>query len=153
MTAIKYNVIFFMVIFLFLGCSIKEFIPQLYKKDVPKQIDSPKKEIIPQSSSVPKWMDNPLKEANGKVTAVGCSAIHIDGREAQKKLALKRAIDSIAMQVNTKVSMLRYDSRSDNSSSFNKISLHEVNNENIATKILDTYIDKEGKICIWIIKN
>ena len=104
-------------------------------------------------SSVPEWMDNPEKMSNGKLTAVGCSARHYKGVSAQKKLALKRAIDEIAMQTNTKVSKVSLNRRTNHSSRTTSSSLQEVNEENISTKIMEYYKTSDGDICVWIIKN
>jgi len=101
----------------------------------------------------PKWMTDPVKEANGKITAIGCSARHYKGIQAQKKLALKRAIDEIAMQTNTRVSKISLNRRSNTSSSTSSSSLQEVHEENISTKVMQYYTTRNGDICVWIIKN
>ena len=104
-------------------------------------------------NSEPKWMIDPVKEANGKITAIGCSSRHYKGIQAQKKLALSRAIDEIAMQTNTKVSKLSLNRRTNKGSSTNSTSLQEVEKVNISTKVMQYYTTKNGDICVWIIKN
>jgi hypothetical protein len=103
-------------------------------------------------TTIPKWLDNPNYEAKGKITAVGCAYRHINGQEAQRKLALQRAIDTIAMQVSTKVSIITLRDKTNISSSTTQSSLQEVNNQYIKTKILNTYITSKGKLCILIVK-
>jgi hypothetical protein len=101
----------------------------------------------------PEWLDNPQKESNGRIAAVGCSTKHFKGISAQKKLAVQRAIDEIAMQTNTKVSNVVLRQKSNISSSSNSTSLQEVNEENISTTIMQYYTKKDGDICVWVIKN
>ena len=100
----------------------------------------------------PLWLDNPQKLSNGKITAVGCAGLHYKGVNAQKKLAVQRAIDEIAMQVKTKVSKVSLRHRTNNSSSSSSSSLQEVDNLNISTKIMEYYKKPSGDICVWVIK-
>ena len=102
----------------------------------------------------PSWLNNPTKEANGKVTAVGCAFKHYKGIAAQKKLAISRAVDEIALQVNVEVTSNTYRTKSSHSSSKISIeSLQKVQNTNISTTLMDTYTNNEGEICVWLIKN
>jgi uncharacterized membrane protein len=115
--------------------------------------NNPNNKKVININNEPKWMTDPVKEANGKITAIGCSARHYKGIQAQKKLALQRAIDEIAMQINTKVSKISLNRRSNISSSTSSTSLQEVNEENVSIKVMKYYITKNGDICVWIIKN
>jgi hypothetical protein len=101
----------------------------------------------------PSWIKDPIKAANGKVTAVGCSARHYNGIAAQKKLALQRAIDEIAMQTKTKVSKVSLNRKTNTSSYTNSTSLQEVNSQNVSVKIMQYYTSEDGDICVWVIKN
>ncbi len=102
----------------------------------------------------PKWLKDGKVE--GKISGIGCAAIHYKGLEAQKKLAIQRAIDQIAMQVSTNVSTISYNERKRDSQGYSSNtqtkSLHTVNGENISTKILDWYKNSNGDICVLIIK-
>lgn len=105
----------------------------------------------------PLWLDDPQKEANGKLTAVGCASRHINGEVAQKKLALQRAIDEIAMQKKTKVQTVSYATKTmtatDKTSKVQSSSLQEVENVEIATKVMEYYTKSDGDICVWVIEN
>lgn len=104
----------------------------------------------------PKWLINPIKEAKGKLTAVGCANKHYKGASAQKKLAIKRAIDEIAMQKSTQVNNSTYRKRvikgNQQFSQLNSSSLQEVNNVNVRTKILEYYTKPNGMICVWVVE-
>lgn len=105
----------------------------------------------------PLWLDDPQKEANGKLTAVGCASRHINGEVAQKKLALQRAIDEIAMQKKTKVQTVSYNTKiiteSSKTSQTQTSSLQEVQNVDVSTKVMEYYTKPDGDICVWIVEN
>ncbi len=117
------------------------------------------KEQVQQSlqNKTPAWLDDPQKEANGKLTAVGCALRHINGEVAQKKLALQRAIDEIAMQKKTKVQTVNYTTKtmtaSDKTSKTQSSSLQEVENVEVSTKVMEYYMKPDGDICVWIVEN
>lgn len=122
------------------------------------------KVIIPPSSlqnktvaKEPLWLDDPQKEANGKLTAVGCATKHINGEVAQKKLAVQRAIDEIAMQKKTKVQTVTYNTKTttsfDVTSKTQSSSLHEVQDVSLSTKIIEYYKKPDGDICVWVVEN
>ncbi len=108
-------------------------------------------------SNQPLWLDDPQKEANGKLTAVGCAAKHINGEVAQKRLALQRAIDEIAMQKKTKVQTVTYNTKTitalDKTSKTESSSLQEVENLEVSTKVMEYYIKPDGDICVWVVEN
>lgn len=105
----------------------------------------------------PKWLNNPSSIVGDKLHAIGCSAIHYNGENAQKKLAIQRAIDEIALQVSTKVQTLTYRQRvienKSQSSTINKESLHEVNNTSLKTRILKWHKNKDGDICALVVRD
>jgi outer membrane biogenesis lipoprotein LolB len=115
----------------------------------------------PQSSntinSEPLWLSDPQKGANGKLTAIGCASRHANGEAAQKKLALQRAIDEIAMQKKTKVQTVTYNTKTITATTKNSktdsSSLHEVENLSVSTKLLDHYTKPDGDICVWAVEN
>jgi hypothetical protein len=107
---------------------------------------------ISQNNGEPKWLNNPQKEAGDKITAVGCARIHYKGVSAQKKLAVSRAIDEIATQVEVTVDNVSLRNRTNNSSSSSSSSLQSVNKVNLKTKIMAYYTKPDGEICAWVIK-
>jgi len=127
---------FILISFVFIGCT---------------NINQPNSATV-SNNNKPKWLDNPQKFSNGKITAVGCAGLHYKGVNAQKKLAVQRAIDEIAMQVRTKVSKVSLRHRTNHSSSSSSSSLQEVNNVNVSTKIMEYYKNQSGDICAWLIK-
>ena len=111
----------------------------------------------PFQNKTPAWLDDPQKMADGKLTAVGCASRHINGEVAQKKLALQRAIDEIAMQKRTKVQTISYTTKtitaSDKSSKIESSSLQEVENIEVSTKVMEYYTKQDGDICVWVVEN
>lgn len=109
------------------------------------------------NSKEPSWLDNPEKEANGKLSAIGCASKHINGEVGQRKLALQRAIDEIAMQKKTKVQTVSYRTKtlinSDKSSKSQSSSLQEVENTGVSSKVMEYYKKQDGDICVWVIEN
>ncbi len=103
----------------------------------------------------PKWLIDPYYK-NDKVAAVGCAKIHFKGEEAQKDLAISRAIDRIATQHKVTVDnvTLRRKSVSNmgNSSSANSSSLHTVDKLTISTKVNAVFKKSNGDICAWVVQ-
>jgi PBP1b-binding outer membrane lipoprotein LpoB len=136
-------------IFFLNGC-VKQ--PNTNSKIIPK-------EQVQQSlqNKIPAWLDDPQKMADGKLTAVGCASRHINGEVAQKKLALQRAIDEIAMQKRTKVQTVSYTTKiitaSDKSSKIESSSLQEVEKIEVSTKVMEYYTKPDGDICVWVVEN
>lgn len=104
----------------------------------------------------PKWLIDPYLE-NDKIAAIGCSQIHIKGTEAQKDLAISRAIDRIATQHSVIVNNIIYRKK-DNlnkyqiSSSSHSSSLHTVNKVTITTRTKAIYKRDDGEICAWVVQ-
>jgi len=132
------NKLFLIVFILFVGCSTSN-------KNVNTKVEN--------KSKIPEWLNDPQNGSNGKIAAIGCAGRHFKGIHAQKKLAVQRAIDEIAMQTNTKVSKITLRKRTDNSSSSSSASLQEVNAQNISTKVMQYYTKADGDICVWVLKN
>lgn len=108
----------------------------------------------------PEWVINPLSGiTNGKLAATGCARTHVRGVEAQKKLAIQRGIDQIAMQLSTKVSVVSYrkkqaSSGNNISSKLDSSSLQEVENVEVSTKVKAFYKRvSTGEICAWVVQN
>ncbi|MEA2050379.1 MAG: hypothetical protein U9O56_06600 [Campylobacterota bacterium] len=110
--------------------------------------------IIVAKKSEPKWLNNPYIE-NDDYAAVGCANEHFDGKEAQKKLAISRAIDQLATSKRVKVQkvklMKKSVSGSISSSSMKSSSLHSVDNVSVSTKTKAIYTKKSGEMCAWVI--
>ncbi len=108
--------------------------------------------IVPKGE--PKWLNNPYID-NDELAAVGCANEHIDGTQAQKKLAIARAIDQIATSKKVKVQkvqlMKKHVSGIHKSSSLNSTSLQSVENVSISTKTKAIYTKKSGEMCAWVI--
>ena len=112
--------------------------------------------IVPANNS-PQWLKDPYYK-NDKIAAVGCSPIHFKGVEAQKKLAISRAIDQIAVQKKVTVSNVTLRQRSSqnggfsNSKSTSSSSLQSVDNLVISTKVKELYTKQNGDICAWVVQ-
>ena len=126
-----------------MGC-VQDFAPQL-------------KSPIQAQSSEPKWLNDPFF-IKDKRNAIGCAEQHFKGLAEQKKLAISRAIEQIALQKSSKVSAVTYRNRSSNSGSNSSqtSSLQEVDSQNITTKIVDTFEYKDGsnagRMCVLVVE-
>ncbi len=111
---------------------------------------------VPKQNSEPKWLLNPYID-NNKIAAIGCSRKHFKGIEAQKDLAISRAIDRIATQNSVIVDNVTYRQKSSSngnkgSSSSASSSLHSVENVKISTKTKALYTKPNGEICAWVVQ-
>ena len=133
----KLNILTFVTVLLFSGCVTDKY---LNNKTV--------------SNGEPQWLLDPYIDGD-EIAAVGCSLIHFDGKEAQKKLAISRAIDQIATQKRVKVENVKLRRRSVNginkSSSMDSSSLQSVDGVLVSTKTKAIYTKKNGEICAWVI--
>ena len=102
-------------------------------------------------SPKPSWLVD-ASYIKDKLSAVGCANIHIDGEAAQIKLATQRAIEQIALQKTSKVSVVSYRSKSSYKSDSELSSLQEVNEQSIKTKVIDSYKDQDSKICVLVVE-
>ncbi|MGB5792592.1 hypothetical protein [Poseidonibacter sp.] len=107
--------------------------------------------------SLPNWILNPESGANGKLAGSGCSKIHYKGIEAQKKLAISRAIEQIAIQKKVKINTSTYRNKLNQngviSSTSKNSSLQEVEDLNISSTVKEIYLKENGDICAWVIEN
>jgi len=103
----------------------------------------------------PDWLVNPyVGEAKGKIAAVGCSLPHVKGESAQKKLAVERAISSIARQKQSTVNSISYSQRNNlGKRNMDTSSLQETKGINVSTKVLDYYTKPNREICAWVMSN
>jgi hypothetical protein len=104
----------------------------------------------------PKWLQDPYID-NDKVAAVGCAQLHFKGVEAQKDLAISRAIDRIATQNSVIVDNVTV--REKNSYNGNKgisksssSSLHTVDNVKVSTITKAIFTKYDGEICAWVVQ-
>jgi len=111
---------------------------------------------VTKQNTEPKWLLDPYTD-NDKIAAIGCARTHFKGIEAQKDLAISRAIDRIATQNSVIVDNVTY--RQKNNSNYNKgtsksslSSLHTVENVKISTKTKDIYTKPSGEICAWVVQ-
>ncbi len=107
-------------------------------------------------SSKPEWILNP--NYNGKVGAVGVAGRTYDQRvSTQRKLAIQRALDELAMQQGVKVKLkmkknelVKNDSVSTTTTT--KSEYETTNNSSITAHIEDVWQDKiTGEIYIWLV--
>jgi len=136
----RIKILFFVLLFFFIGCSENAPSKEKYVGNTP-----------------PDWLLNPVKYSEGKKVAVGCADVHYEGFFAQKKLAIQRAIDELAMQVNTTVSNATYRNK-EISGRFKQTfmkskSIQLVNKVDIKSTILKEYKYPNGRYCVLIVKN
>ena len=117
---------------------------------------SPRNSNITKQNTEPKWLLDPYIE-NDKIAAIGCAKRHFKGKEAQKNLAISRAIDRIAIQNSVIVDnvTLRKKKISNGlrgASTTSSSSLQTVDNVKISTKTKAIYTKKDGEICVWVVQ-
>jgi hypothetical protein len=107
-------------------------------------------------SSKPTWIVNPMQ--NGKVGAVGVAGRTYDQRiSTQRKLAIQRALDELALQQGVKVelSMQKKEHVTNNivSTKMDTSSKYKTTNSNaITAHIEDVWQDKiTGELYIWLV--
>jgi hypothetical protein len=108
------------------------------------------------SKKEPSWLLDPYTDGD-KYAATGCAKKHFKGEEAQKNLAISRAVDRVASQVKITVDNATYRQKSINngkrgSSSSQSSSLQTVDNVAISTKTKAIYKKTNGEICAWVVK-
>ena len=102
-------------------------------------------------SNEPVWLKD-TSYIKDKLSAIGCANIHIDGEAAQFKLATQRAIEQIALQKSSKVSVVSYRNQINHTSTSQTSSLQEVNQQDIKTKVVDMYKDNDNRICVLVVE-
>lgn len=111
---------------------------------------------VTKKSDEPKWLLDPYFE-NDKFAAVGCAKIHFKGEEAQKDLAISRAIDRIATQNKVTVDNVTLREKSSSNgrrtgSSSSSTSLQSVDKVSISTRTKAIYTKPNGEICAWVVQ-
>lgn len=99
----------------------------------------------------PKWLTD-SNYIKGKVSAVGCAGVHMKGKSAQRKLAISRAIEQIAMQKKTTVSTQTYRKSSSNKLGKSETeSVQSTNNVTLSTNVVDEYYDlRQNRLCVLV---
>lgn len=131
----------FGTVVLFCGCAN----PMIQQK-------SPTQTTIQSSANQePVWINNPVIE--GKIAGSGCAKAHFKGISYQKKLAVQRAIEQIAIQKDSQVSTVSLSQKNRNSaSSYSQTSMSE-SKVNLSTTVKEYYTKDDGEICAWVILN
>ena len=107
------------------------------------------------NSTKPSWLTSLSGYTNGGLVATGCSGMHMKGFDAQKKLAVQRAVSSLAMQKSTRVQTISNTSEKRNkgvlsSSKYSSSSQYQTNT-NISFQTKEEYYDKLNKeYCVLI---
>lgn len=101
----------------------------------------------------PSWLLNP--QTSSKIAAVGCSQIHMNGVSAQKKLAISRAVEQIALQkkATIEVQSSRIKSRTNGSTNTSRQSVTssvQSVKTTLSTRVKDFYTNKDKEICAWV---
>ncbi len=110
--------------------------------------------FVPHKSSEPSWVSNP--SVSDKVAGIGICGIHIHGKNAQRNLAIKRAIDEIAAQLGVTVNNVSLISTKGSSSGANtsveSYSLQAVNGKVVSAVIKGTWTDPQtSELYIWMV--
>jgi len=102
----------------------------------------------------PEWFYNP--SVDGKIGGVGVSGIHINGKTGQKRLAVNRAINSIAHQMGVKVqsfSAVRSETSAGGTSTSGESSaFFTVDGKSVTAVIKEIWIDPySSELYVWMV--
>lgn len=102
----------------------------------------------------PSWIMN--SSVSGKVTGIGVCGMHVNGVNAQRSLAIKRAIDEIAMQLGVKVNNVALVGTKSGSGggggSVESYSFQTVEGQVVKAVIKETWKDpKTEEIYVWMV--
>lgn len=112
-------------------------------------------ESIYDINGYPRWIANPTLSGKYSYGAAGVAARSYKGPSQQRKLAVQRAIEELAAQVETNVASqtISQDKVSNQSSSYvsETLSTYQIN-QNVSGKIMDIWEDKRSShLYIWMI--
>jgi hypothetical protein len=104
--------------------------------------------------SKPSWIMN--SSVSGKVTGIGVCGMHVNGVNAQRSLAIKRAIDEIAMQLGVKVNNVALvgtkSGAGGGGGSVESYSFQTVEGQVVKAIIKETWKDpKTEEIYVWMV--
>lgn len=116
-------------------------------------VTPPAKENV---STCPEWINNP--NLNGVTGSVGSSGPHFKGPAYQRKLAISRALDELAMQKGVEIDLVAKReeiSSDDNVHTTSDVQTEQrVKNTNVTAHIEATYIDPKTKeLFVWMVLN
>lgn len=102
----------------------------------------------------PGWVVNP--SVAGKVAGVGSCGYHIDGKSAQRSLAIKRAIDEIALQLGVTVenvtAIKTVGNRSGSTTGVQSFSLQTVNGELVKAVVKSSWKNpRTDELFVWMV--
>lgn len=109
---------------------------------------------LPKRSGKPSWVTNP--SVSGKVAGIGICGTHVNGKNAQRNLAIKRAIDEIAAQLGVTVNNVSLigtvGTSSGASTSVESYSLHSVDGKVVTAVIKGTWQEPQtDELYIWMV--
>lgn len=110
--------------------------------------------ISVQKTNRPAWVHNSAVE--GKITGIGICGTHVNGENAQRALAIKRAIDEIALQMGVKVNNVALigtkASAAGSSSTVESYSFQTVDGNVVKAVIRETWKDPQtDEIYLWMV--
>lgn len=108
----------------------------------------------PLSIGQPSWVNNP--SVSDKIAGIGICGIHVNGKTAQRNLAIQRAVDEIAAQLGVTVNNVALVSTKGTSSaastSVESYSLQSVDGKVVSAVIKGTWTDpKTSELYIWMV--
>lgn len=116
----------------------------------------PQTKLNTTQDGIPTWVYNPMH--NGKVGAVGSAKTHFKGRTAQRKLAITRALEELALQKGVKVDTTtkRDEEVRDGfvSSGSNTYSILTSSGKSILAHIEAVWLDRRNdELFIWMVSD
>ena len=104
----------------------------------------------------PAWINNP--NIDGVIGSIGSSGPHFKGPAYQRKLAISRALDELAMQRGVEISLVAKREETANNDNINSSSdiksQQNVTNTNITAHIEATYTDPDtNELFVWMVLN
>ncbi len=109
--------------------------------------------VTVQPINKPSWIHN--SSVSGKVAGIGVCGMHVNGVNAQRSLAIKRAIDEIALQLGVKVNnvaLVGTKSGAGGGSSVESYSFQTVEGQVVKAVIKETWKDpKSEEIYVWMV--
>lgn len=103
----------------------------------------------------PKWIANPTLNGKYSYGAAGSAARSYKGPSHQRKLAVQRAIEELAAQIETQIvsTTISLDTVTNQTASYKSETTSTYNiNKNVSGKIMDTWKDnRNNQLYIWMV--
>ena len=136
------NMWVFSLFFLLIGCTNSN-------------VETKTKETLYNINGYPKWIANPTLNGKYSYGAAGIAGRSHKGPSHQRKLAVQRAIEELAAQIETNVvsETISQDVVTNQSASYKSetLSTYKIN-KNISGKIMDTWEDtRNSQLYIWMV--